>query len=576
MKHVITNAAEITVLEPIDNTYKTGGGPVSVGGCVVVASKGLPFTMTQVLDTNWQDKFGKPLPKKQPGMEGLRHLADATKSCNYVNVVRVVAEDAKFPSMSFLLYEDKGSWAAQTNYVVGDRVTLADGTTKLFCILDHKSGDTAPTAGTPGVNWKVFTSVSENSAHDYGTAIAVGDGHFMVIYPIDGDPSVNREVRIEKVDATAKRFRLAVYDKDSTGDEYLLERLEVGIGVDDVDDMGRPAYIETVFEQQSSYFKVDFAEDTTWAQIEPILTALQSTTLVPKGTKFVGGTNGGTPTAENYVRAWDMFRKETILVNLMFAAGNYDETVLSNCAAIADDRHCSFFYDAPPSLDSAQAIAWNTAMGLRSRHSRCYYAPFAATDPWRGGKTVWGISGAAAAAKANGNANFTGSVPGIHYAPAGKKRAVLSRTGIVPLHPEDVLNRDDLYNARINPAIAAEEGGAVIDDDLVQHFMQNYTRFGWVNDILDYIDHRFLEAASYAKFEPDGLTRDILYDLTKEIMDQLVTSGALVPPRNPQEDGTIPYVITIKQLEIDLWHVQWDVCPTGAARRIAGQPRLIK
>lgn len=39
MKSTITNAAEITVLEPIDNNYKTGGGDISVGGCLVVASR---------------------------------------------------------------------------------------------------------------------------------------------------------------------------------------------------------------------------------------------------------------------------------------------------------------------------------------------------------------------------------------------------------------------------------------------------------------------------------------------------------------------------------------------------------
>ena len=31
----ITNAAKVTVLPPIDNNYKTGGGDISVGGCLV-------------------------------------------------------------------------------------------------------------------------------------------------------------------------------------------------------------------------------------------------------------------------------------------------------------------------------------------------------------------------------------------------------------------------------------------------------------------------------------------------------------------------------------------------------------
>jgi hypothetical protein len=77
------------------------------------------------------------------------------------------------------------------------------------------------------------------------------------------------------------------------------------------------------------------------------------------------------------------------------------------------------------------------------------------------------------------------------------------------------------------------------------------------------------------KFDRDGLTRQGLTRLTKEILDQLVTSGALVTPRD-SADGNQPYKLVVKQEEIDLWLVTWDFCPTGAARRIAGQPRLIK
>ena len=77
------------------------------------------------------------------------------------------------------------------------------------------------------------------------------------------------------------------------------------------------------------------------------------------------------------------------------------------------------------------------------------------------------------------------------------------------------------------------------------------------------------------KFEPDGLTREGLTRLTTDILEDLVTSGALVTPRDP-DYGTKPYILTIEQLEIDLWQVTWEICPTGAARRIAGQPKLIR
>ena len=129
MKNVITNAAEITVLEPLDNTYKTGGGPVSVGGCVILANKGRPFTVHEIfgVDTSQEDIFGTPLPKKAYGMEGLRHLSEAAKECNWVQVVRVVnQQEYRYPSLGFLMFKDCGDWDSLTDYVPGD-VVSCDG-----------------------------------------------------------------------------------------------------------------------------------------------------------------------------------------------------------------------------------------------------------------------------------------------------------------------------------------------------------------------------------------------------------------------------------------------------------------
>lgn len=534
-KHVITNAAEISILEVIDNTFKTGGGPVSVGGCVIAAaSKGPVGVVTQVTDDNWRDIFGLPLSKKAEGMEGLRHLADAVKECNYVNVVRCVAADAMYPA---LLVEI-----------------------------------------VPGVDVEPDTATTTSTATAYGEDPAdLGANDMFVIRPKDGDPSTNRKMVISDVNTDTERFTITITDLDSLGSTFELESYEVGVGVEDKDDMGLPAYIEAVFESNSDRFKVDWNEDLTWAMVVEALTDLQTDTATTP-VAFTGGTNGTFPTTEERTAAWELLRNENIVVNLLFAAGEYEADVLATIADIADDRHCSAFIDATPGIKHDAAITWLTGdggVGIKSRHVRCYHSPFSANDPWLGGRTVWGVSGAAAAAKARGNANYTGVIPGIHYSPAGTKRGFLDRTGISPLFPDDIVNRDDLYTARINPIVKSNTGGAFIDDDLTLHYLSNYSRFGWVNDILDYIEARFIEAAEAAKHEPDGLTRMILWNLTKEILDDLVSSGALVTPRDTTA-GTNPYILTVTQKEIDLWHVQWDVCPTGSARRIAGQPKLIR
>lgn len=596
MKNVVTNAAEITVLRVVDyETYKTGGGPVSVGATAVQATKGQPGEILRVTQRNWQDILGKPFSKKVGGvkMEGLRHLADALLDCNYVNAVRVVGANAKFPHLTLnasgavtevavtsggsgytsaptvTFTGGAGSGAAATAVLTGDAVTSV-------VITNPGTGYTsAPTVGFTGGEGTGAAADAEigpgvdAGASAFGTTMAAGVGVDAVFWIKDGDASTNRKLAIETDDDT-ERATLTITDVDENGDEYTLETHVVGVGADDVDDMGQNAFIETVLERDSDVLGCDYNDDTTWAEFAAAVAVAFASAV-----SFSGGTAGDAPDTDDWKAAWDLFRNESVPCDLMFAAGNVDADVLANCKEIAELRHCTFLFDASPSSTHDTAISWLTGVGIDSRQCKCYHAPFAANDPYYGGKTVWGVSGEMASAHARGDQNYTGAVPGIHYAAAGEKRARLQRTGVVPLFPDDILDRDALYTARINPIIASQSGGAVCDDDLALYHQENYSRFGWVNRIMNYIDHRFLQAAGAAKFEPDGLTYQILYRLTKEIMDDLVTSGALVPPRDTSY-GTNPYIIEIEQLEIDLWQVTWKVCPTGAARRISGQPWLIK
>ena len=579
MKSTITNAAEITILQPIDNNYKTGGGDISVGGCCVIAGKGKPFTPIPIYggSTDIEDNFGLPLPKKAAGMEGLRHVHDASESCSYVNVVRVVnALTYRFPSLAFLVFNDTGeAWATTHPYKAGDVVTYQGE--KYLCAYSHTSNTSVTPATAGQTDWLVFTGPTEAGAHRHNESVMVGDGAMFVLYPIDGDASGNRTVRITDVDAENRRFTVTIYDKDVLGEVYELESHTVGVDEDDKDDMGLSAYIETVFERESERFRVDYMEGLAWEDVLPTLQAIATTRTTTNDFAFTGGTAGDEPDVTDWQAGVDIFRNERVACNLLFAAGIYDQDIIVAQAGVADDRHIAYFYDVPPALKSVEAMAWDKSLGLTSRHARAYYSPYSANDQWRGGKCVWGVSGAMAAAKARCNKIVTvGSTPGVHYAPAGEARSYLTRTGIKALFEEDRINRDDLYDSRINPILPITSGGCGADDDLVHWFKTNYLRFGWIYDVLDYIDHRFYEAAQQMKFEPDGLTRQGLLDMTTAIMEDLVTSGALVAPRDPERDGNSPYIIKVEQLEIDLWKVTWEICITGAARRIAGQPKLIK
>lgn len=579
MKSTVTNAVGITVLEPIDNNYKTGGGDINISGCLVYATKGKPFEAMKVYGntSDLTDYFGTPLPKKSEGMEGLRHVQDATEGCSYVQVIRVVDDSYRFPAIAFLLTNNEpAAWKDGKAYRIGDLVTEAEKT--WICAEDHKA--TAElTPGTEGGNtvWLEYKGPVETSAHRYNDQLVASEGYFLIVYPVDGDASKNRKVRITDVDTEKHRFTLEISDVDSSGEEYVLESHEVGVTEDDKDDMGLSAYAETVLERDSKCFRVALLDGIEWADIETALLAVESTRTVDNPFAFVGGVSGGYPDTQTWLKGVQLLRNERMPLNMIFAAGIYDADVITAMADCADFRHIAFFYDIPGSLKYDEAIEWNQTIGLRSRHARAYYCPYSAHDIFRDGQTVWGVSGAAATARARGNSiQNTKSVWGVHYSPAGEKRGYLSRTNMVALFPDDVLDRDALYDARINPVVDMAAGGCNIDDDMTQWFQTNYLRFGWINDVLDYIDHRFVEGASQLKFEPQGLTLRGLQDMLTQIMEDLVTSEALVVPTDTAKDGTDPYIIRVKQEEKDYFSAEWEVCISGAARRIAGQPMLIR
>ena len=515
IKHTITNAAEITVLKLIDNTYKTGGGPASVPGCVLESRKGPVFQAIEVKGSNWMSITGKPFPLKDgPRAEGLRHLDEAAKECEKVVMVRVVAEDYRVPSISFT------------------------------------DDDTEPTIA---------------STHEYSDEIKAGLGVNFIVSMKNGCPAKGSELSFTW-DAEKERGTIQFYELDRTQELQLVETLVFSLNPDDVDDMGRPAYIESVFSQQSKFLAVDASDE------------IDVTTLVDVvGAKFEGGTIGGKPTFEDYIKGWKIFTDMRVNVTEIFAAGCYDPLVIGYMREIADGRHCEARFDIPPYLDQAAAIAWQADAGIQSRQMSAYWSPYSATDPFYGVRGIWGASGAACAAKARGNANFSGAIPGIHYAPAGTKRGTLDRRSVKSLFPTDIIDRDNMYDSRINMILASDTGpGIYISDALTCHYEENYSRFNWVTAIDNYIAHRFIQAASFAKFEPDGLTLKVISRLMADIRGDLITSGAIVKPREPDYDGDDPMLVTIEQKEIDLWLVTWEYCPTGAARRIAGQPILVK
>lgn len=399
-----------------------------------------------------------------------------------------------------------------------------------------------------------------NSSHDYGADPDPAAGSWLQVWPVDGDPSTNRKAYVKSINSQKQRFTLE-FTETTNGTEAVIDSYVVGINPDDVDDTGQSAYAPIVLEERLSDFRC-MVGATDFSDVEELDAA------------FTGGTNGGEPTTDNWKDAWDLFKSDDVDFTHGFAAGCYDEAVIPYALKICADRLSQFKFDVPPSLTETAANVWLTSLNVDDYQAQVIHYPYKASDEWYGGQSVWGASGALIAAKARCFQTPTGNaaVAGVHYAPAGEKRGRINRRNIVPLHTKGQLSAEQLVDARITPVAK----GTIINDVLNLWSLENYLRFEHVVAIHNDLCHEFIAGAANAKFEPDGLTEQILTDLCTAIGDARVSAGAFVSPRNPDVDGDAPYVVTITQLEIDLWQVEFAFCPTGVARRIALQPILIK
>lgn len=60
-----------------------------------------------------------------------------------------------------------------------------------------------------------------------------------------------------------------------------------------------------------------------------------------------------------------------------------------------------------------------------------------------------------------------------------------------------------------------------------------------------------------------------------DLLERFVAAEALVKPRDTSQ-GDSPFTLSLTQKDIDLWELEWAVCPTGSSRRIVGKPMLLR
>lgn len=517
----MNNVAQ-TVVSPInaDATTKRGGGSsqLTFAG-VIVSQKGKPFEVLRVTDANQTDVLGKPFHSSLGiHADGMRTLAEALKGGDGL-VVRVVPATATFPAIKVTKPAEK----------------------------------------------LVFT----NEAIAYSADLELGSGEFLALAIKDGAESANRSVSIESVDEKLYgkgMLKLMLKETQEAGGKATLEEWIVSFDPEAKDQMGATAYIETVLEQKSKYLSC--VCDAATAKAE--LTAMAETA-------FTGASNGDLSAIKtsDYDAAITALRSTVLGFNYICGLSCYDDAVTKKLQDLSDARRISGYYDINPRLTHDQALKHKQSLNLACHRASYVHLPYAAKCPTYKNKCPWGASGIAFAAKALG-VSKTSPTSGWHYTPAGVDRAVISRAGLTPLRGSGEPNFEEMYKARLNKLGVSENGALFIDDSLTSTPVENYLRFEQVVSVTDAISRDFVALANRIKHRPDDDTEKAIEDGMTAIFEGYETVGALVAPRDPEQDGESPWTFEIIQVEIDLWKVTWSICPTGSGRRLIGEPILVR
>ncbi|MGL6124800.1 MAG: hypothetical protein ACRC1W_17805 [Shewanella sp.] len=515
----IGNVASIGVA-PINasaTNQASGTGGASVFAGLVVSNKGLPFELLRVTKQNWQQVLGVPFRPNEPFSTSLRCLDEALNGGDGY-VVRVTPEAAKYPIL------------------VVKKLSVGTGFNETLAI---------------------------SSA--FGDKPIVTPDSLFSIFPVDGDATV-RSVSLEATGGRPNELILNLYSTDALGAEFLDQSWAVSSDPLAVDDFGNSLFIEEVLNRTNA--KIRYAQgDTPFVAND--VTGIEK---VP----FVGAFNGDNTTlkATDYAKGVAILRSTLSQFTAVVGLGLDDSNAIEGLVTVANGRRIDMFADvvAP---NYAAAVAKMKSSAFNYERLAMYFFPYTAKDPYYGIAAAWPISGIAFAAKAKGVAVTVGGAGGWHYSPAGVERGIINRKEVKPFANLDEPDYEALYAARINKLALSPTGHLMIDDAITTRVKADYLLFQHIGSTMDAISRDFASLAATVKHEPDAITHDGLLRGMTSILDTYVASGALVPPRDP-DDGEIPYVLEVVQVAIDYWEVRWAACVTGSSRRILGVPALIR
>lgn len=571
------SAVSIARVNAENTTILNSGGNSSVFAGIVVCEKGNPYEILNINSNNLYSKLGSPLhPTAGICAEPMRHLEEAvTGGEGYV--VRVTPDNAKFPFIR---------WIGPASVQGTVRATDSAPTDSTAAKSDTEVAEQSDVAATEGTTKKVKSSGNlKATASPYQTgagAMPFGSdpstefsaNDVVMLYVIDGNPSTNRHVRFTADPANAKRLILTLTETNSLGVVTTLDTYTVSLFTDVTDDYGSPAWIETQLENKSKYLRAIARANPTGAFKDA--TARLAADTGPKD--FIGGTAGdmNNISADSYEKALTVLRNSPVFFSAILGLGCYDRSVLNSLSEIARNRRIDAFFDIDPRLSYADALNKSDEYGFNDHeHIAFYHFPYTYRDKTSRATTVAGLSGTAFRAKALGVQKVP-SIGGWHYSPAGEERGVISRDSLKCASWAGEPDYDQMYTKRINKVASSRTGVMTIDDSLTAYRRENSLRLQHVNSTMSAIARDLYNLWGTIKHQPDDEVTDCLIRDTPRVFDSYVASGALVSPTQDTGSGTEPYVISYKQVEDDLWEVEYSCCVTGTARRIAGIPILMR
>ena len=500
-------------------TVAAGGtGGLSVFAGVVIADKGKPFELIRVTGRDWKTKLGKPLrPNLGEHAASLRCLEEALVGGDGY-VVRVVPDDASYPVI---------------------RVKGIDG--------DTNKNNTSATSSV------------------FAQKVTLENDDLMAFYITDGSTETRHiELTVNETDETV--FDLTLHKTDPVAGDVVEKSWVVSMSEERNDDFGDSMFVQDVLARTNANVQCIVADDFTPSEMGEV-----------EKTAFIGATSGTVSriSTTDYEKAYGVLSASLVGYTAMVGLGVTDPLVIEKMVAVANARRIDAFADIKAS-SYATAVTEMQKAAFNHERLSCYFFPYTAKDPHYSGRAHWGISGIAFAAKARGVAQVEGTTGGYHISPAGEERGIIPRKSALPFEGLDAPDYELLYKVRLNKIGLSSSGLLMIDDAITTRQKNDYLIYQHITSVMDAITRDFYALAKSLQHEPDGVTFDGLNDGMTTILDNYVASGALVPPRNPEDDGEEPYVLEVEQKSIDSWSVKWSCCVTGSARRIQGQPALIR